>query len=534
MNFVFVFLNAASIALLAHLLGFEVKRRHGVSSAPSLIALTAFALVWSIGSFAEILVRGFAMKLFWRDLTQVGTFFVPAASLLFALSYVGVSPATRRLMAAIIYPFQALPTVLIATDELHHLMRSGRELYVGPTGIATLSVSSTPLGLFFVSFNFVLMAASFAILVLFAFRVARPMRKQLGIVTLGLVLPVFFAVLRVTMGEAFAFGLPISCAFALGSLVLLFGVYKYDFLSLEPIARDRVFDVIDEGIVVWSVDGHVVDLNKAGLRMLSPHLGQSMAGTLPDAGRVEELLRARLGDSSSAESAEKASGGLVFSLDGPGGKGSSHLSLKTHELRSASGSRIGRVGVLRDVTRERQQLEQLKLRAERDGLTGLYNREAFVELVESSMRLRPGISNLLVFDIDDFKGLNDAYGHQAGDMVLKAVCSSCAAFLREGDLFGRIGGDEFAVFLPETCGDKALALTQGLVEGVAALFPLWEKRKLRVTISLGCAELGGVAWEAGSEGFAEAFGRADRALYAAKAAGKNRIVRSAEGHQAEK
>ena len=517
MSFPFVFINLASIVLLGLMFIFAFRRRE-VASTKSLCALMLFGFVWATGSFAELLAHGLAGKIFWRDFTQVGTFFVPPASLLFALSYAGLPPGRSRTAARMLYAFQAIPVILIATDEAHHLIRASSAIYYGPMGSATLAVKTTTLGTIFVSINFLLMAAALAVILLFFFRVAPVMRSQIGIVVLGIALPAIFAAFRVAFGEAFAFGAPISSAFALGCALLLYGVYKLDFLSLEPIARDQAFDVIDEGIVIRSRDGKVVDINRAARRMLAPHLMLPDPGDASLKGKADAFLKEHLDTLPGGTE----SGGVDISLGKGGGKGPRHFNVKANWLANAIGTRIGSVLVLRDITREVQLVEHLKLRAQRDGLTGLYNREALAELFESLAQLRQGPACLFIFDIDDFKVINDTYGHLAGDAILKAVCDRCGGVLRKEDIFSRIGGDEFVVFLPDTDRASAEVLGLRLVRSVGGSEFAVEERSLRATISLGAAMVDrSVDIEASLN---EAVARADKALYRAKSEGKDRFA----------
>lgn len=517
MSFPFIFINLASIALLGLTFVFAFRRRDVVST-KSLCVLMFFGLVWATGSFAELLAHGLARKVFWRDFTQVGTFFVPPAALLFALSYAGLSPERSRMTARILYAFQAIPVLLIATDEAHHLLRSSSEIYYGPMGSASLAVTTTTLGMIFISINFLLMAAALVVILFFFFRVAPTMRSQIVIVVLGIAIPVAFAAFRVAFGEAFAFGVPISSAFAVGCALLLYGVYKLDFLSLEPIARDQAFDVIDEGIVIRSRDGKIVDINKAARRMLAPHLLLSDPEDASLKGRADAFLKENI----DALQGGDEPGGVDISLGKGGGKTPRHFNVKANWLDNAIGTRIGSVLVLRDITREVQLIEHLKRRAQRDGLTGLYNREALAELFESLTQLRQGPSCLGIFDIDDFKVINDSFGHLVGDAILKAVCERCEPMIRKEDIFSRIGGDEFVVYLPDIDRASAAELVRRLVERVGERDFAIEGESIRATISLGAAMVDrAVDIEASLN---EVLGRADKALYQAKSEGKNRFA----------
>lgn len=514
-----MFINVASIFLLIVLMYFEI--RHFTNAASfELGILTFFSLFWAVGSFMELMVPGLQGKLFWRNFTQIGTFFLPVAALVFTLAYSGVARKTLRTIAAIFYTLQALPVLLIFTDEYHHLMRIRCEIYTNPGGISSLSVVSTLLGYIFVSINFLLIMASLCVLAYFIVRVAKPMRKQLSVVAIGMGIPATYAVFRVIFGEQFAYGIPISSIFAVGCAVLLFGVYRFDFLSLQPIARDQIFDVIDEGIIVISGNNHVVDANQAALRMLFPSLLVQQAERSKLMGEIERVLKEYIGEDFGVVGSE----GRNFTLGEDFGHPANHYNIKTHELLNFMGKSIGAVAVLRDVTHEMLQIEQFKLKAEIDGLTSAYNREAFIGLFESARKLKPVSFCLMIFDVDDFKELNDTYGHLAGDMVLRAICACCKKNLRGDDIIGRMGGDEFAIFCPGVDASEAMRVARRILVAVTACKFSHEGKVIHFTISMGIVFLDRKEQNDSSETFIEVFKHADRALYEAKRAGKNRIA----------
>ena len=182
------------------------------------------------------------------------------------------------------------------------------------------------------------------------------------------------------------------------------------------------------------------------------------------------------------------------------------------------------VGQLSDA---REELERL---ASVDFLTGLHNRRCFSDKMRLELtRLeRYGTPfSLILFDIDDFKRINDTYGHNVGDDVLQALGRLTTATVRATDEAYRIGGEEFAVVLPQTRGEEAMVLAERLREGTARLaVPLPDGDAVGLTISLGVIE----AW-AGAHVDRDIFAAADNALYAAKGAGKN-VSRLAQGHDA--
>ena len=167
--------------------------------------------------------------------------------------------------------------------------------------------------------------------------------------------------------------------------------------------------------------------------------------------------------------------------------------------------------------RERAQVVALHDESLTDALTGLPNRRAFDEAIAGMVhgrREHDRCFSLLMLDLDRFKDYNDAYGHLAGDEVLRRTALLLRGALRPGDLPARYGGEEFAVLLPETDPHEARRVAERVVEAFHG--ENWPHRP--VTISAGLAAAGR------DEGAAGVVGRADRALYAAKSAGRDRVA----------
>ncbi|MFO7916664.1 MAG: GGDEF domain-containing protein [Anaerolineae bacterium] len=187
------------------------------------------------------------------------------------------------------------------------------------------------------------------------------------------------------------------------------------------------------------------------------------------------------------------------------------------------------VTLQRDLAKKNAELERLYAEVQNlsitDPLTGLYNRRGFFKAGRSEMERARRYGHTLsaiIFDLDHFKQVNDTYGHATGDRVLEEMAARCESTLRKVDIFGRYGGEEFAVLLPETALEKAKAVAERLRH--AAIRPIeTEEGELTVTISLGVA-----ATRNDTTQLEDLLRRADGALYEAKASGRNRTCLSRE------
>lgn len=165
--------------------------------------------------------------------------------------------------------------------------------------------------------------------------------------------------------------------------------------------------------------------------------------------------------------------------------------------------------------------EQLTLMATTDSLTGVANRRHFLDRAgEELARCQRSETPLclVLLDIDHFKLVNDNHGHQAGDAVLRQLARSIDDMLRGSDVFGRLGGEEFAILLPDTGMSEAIAIAERVRRQIAEREMRHGDLCLRITISLGIAD-----FPADGERVDALYAEADRRLYAAKEGGRNRV-----------
>ena len=171
-----------------------------------------------------------------------------------------------------------------------------------------------------------------------------------------------------------------------------------------------------------------------------------------------------------------------------------------------------------DAEKNRDVLEKQRHKALHDPLTELPNREFYNERAAYEFQRWQRYSRPLtiaIFDIDKFKGINDNYGHQAGDRVLKVISRSIAKRLREVDFFCRFGGEEFVALMPETNIEDAMQVLDKIRAAIANAAFNYKDKPLVITLSVGATE-----FKSGDD-LDSAFVRADEALYVAKSSGRN-------------
>lgn len=194
-----------------------------------------------------------------------------------------------------------------------------------------------------------------------------------------------------------------------------------------------------------------------------------------------------------------------------------------------NGVNIGAFLLVRDVTAEASLLDKYKDKATQsitDALTGLFNRNYFTQYLESQMKTHESFPDeapqksmsVIMMDIDFFKKINDVYGHQAGDHVLKLTSDLMKKSFRKTDVVTRYGGEEFLAILPGTDFKGAAIAADKLRASVESNVFEFEGTKIPVTISIGVAQI-----NLGNETGDQAVARADAALYSSKHNGRNQV-----------
>ena len=283
-------------------------------------------------------------------------------------------------------------------------------------------------------------------------------------------------------------------------------------LELSEERFRQLADAAFETIIIHS-NGRIVDCNDAavGLYALSKAelIGRQLADLVapPHPSAAEDWI---------LHATDKAIEGFHFR-----GTDKVPVEVRSRNIKLKGGMAL--VTAVRDITAHKQIESYLKSLANSDVLTGVGNRRYFLEegrkeYARSKRYAQP--LSLLMMDIDKFKSINDTYGHDIGDIALKALATICVDTIRTSDVFARLGGEEFAAILPCTEIDNAVLLAERLRRRVEAMVTPSSRGDIRYTISIGVAQMLGVD----GEDIESMLSRADRGLYRAKEGGRNRVV----------
>jgi len=470
---------------------------------------TLMAALFNFAYLFELTSSSLEQIKFWLRVEYVPLSFLPAFLLLMCCEYTGIR--LRRTAVAALFAVPITIIVMQATNDAHHLYYETVRLRDDvPFPIVQLEYG--PYFLVHSVFLYGTIAACATLLALRIRKVKSPFRMQLVAMIAGLIVPMSASF--VYLGGESPYGIDLGPVFMSVSYVFhCFALFRFQLFNVAPIARDSVFESMEEGVVVLNANDVVVDYNRSALSII-PGLASGKAGKPLANVLVEQKLAdiLRLGDGSDYE----------FAKDGV----SNHYRIQFSSVRNKKQKPVGKIITFVNITERVRMERRLQQIASEDGLTRLYNRAALLERSGREMRALArtgGSAAAIMFDIDLFKEVNDTFGHEAGDLALMRVADAVRATVRETDVAGRYGGDEFIVFLPNTSAKDARDIAERLRKSVAGSELTAGNRTFRIQSSFGVASVNLSSGDDSRQSLQTLVRDADQALYAAKRSGKNRV-----------
>lgn len=460
----------------------------------------------------ELFVSDAQLMLFFRNLQQIPLFFTPIILFALAREYTGYD--SEKTMLWLIY--LVLPSLyftgLIFSDEWHGYFRESVQVEQ-IWGLTQIKVTQTLQGFIFSTYPIAIGIISGSVMLQHLLVSSKSHRQQHFLFLLAYLIPIvniiLVPVLPTNIPGQMAFG------FSLMGIVLYILYYRYHLLSIWPVAKDRIFDAMKEGVLVIDPDWRLIEINEAARAMLS-----KVSKKADDENTAEKAVYNWISPDEAFLNAvqNKKTFETEWTLAGEHEEDLMHIEARTFPIaRSNSGDEATLI-ILNDITDMKRHEADLVKQATIDYLTGIPNRRYFIDQYQKRLNAEGGTGSLMLIDLDHFKKVNDQFGHQTGDKVLRYFSRLLQEYFTN-ELVGRIGGEEFGVFIHANCQEgvrQAEDFQQHLRER-----PYYtdDERIIHLPMSIGVAEI-----TQETQAIESAYRRADEAMYEAKRAGRNRTV----------
>ncbi|NCB02998.1 MAG: diguanylate cyclase [Spirochaetia bacterium] len=516
MDIIALFKIAICISALASaaLAGYVYHKKGKSLALKYLLYLLLANMVYAVAYFFEISAINVEQIKFFLYLEYIGIFFIPIFWIFIAWSYHPDNPSYNQSLfkkLRLLYLIPIIVNIVVWTNDWHHLIYNDIGLDYN-LSISLIIVDRAP-GFWVINGIIILLYIIGAIRMVFnLIKSEGTHRKQYLLLTMATIPPVLSYTL--ILGQFTPYGLDINpIAFALSGLLLFWGMDNLQLFNILPVAQKLVIEVMRDAMIILDTKGRLIECNlpakmllvddtphlfKVPLSTLNPHLAPLFSHTsdtyeidiaLPDSNEIRTYSIYR-----------------------------SSITDRRNRIR-------GNLYLLHDLTQIHSYVRELEHLASSDGLTNLLNHHRFMILVhEEARRLQEqgfGTFSLIMFDLDNFKAINDTYGHRCGDMVLQQMGELILQQVRPGDFSARYGGEEFIILLHDTPLEEATDFAEKLRLAIEETNFVSHDNELYITSSFGVSTFSpqdGISWEI-------TLNHADTALYMAKDAGRN-VVKS--------
>ena len=474
--------------------------------------LAACCAIYSFFYALEISSSDLELILFWIKAEYIGIAFIPSLIILFILSYTGMIERLPKIITPFLFLFSLSTLIIFYTNPHHCLFYQEISLNVdGPFPIIDFTRGPW-YWLHTLDIGFGILASNFLLMQMWV-GTNKAYRQQITHILLSSLIPWFGFLLY--QFRPIGWNVDINPLFlSLSAVIIFWSLSKHGLFQLLPVARTRLFEELPDGVLVIDSDMRIVDMNEAAKSILEinqPEIGMKAVEALSIWPKLAKMIK-------------PASKGFHIELPREKDDKTMWYKINFMPLEDIGVAPFGQVLIFRDITDGKIFEEKLYNLTITDELTGLFNRRYFMQILdkELSRAKRYGqVFALIMIDLDNFKDINDSFGHNAGDLILKELSSILKTRLRQVDTAARLGGEEFGLIIPETELEDAYTLAESLREIIAGNPVVYESKEIAYTISLGVT-----TYRQGINEVEELLKAADKALYRAKDEGRNRTVRN--------
>jgi len=499
---VYLIALAISICISFALIGYLWQRR--IIAVVPVIGILIAIIFWSSGYIGEQISYDLNTKLFMYNIEYIGIASIPIFFLLFALQYTRLNHliTLRRLILLLIIP--VITILLVWTKELHPLMYQNVSMVIEGNFYSVEAQYGIWFWLF-LSYSYLIIAVSVIILALGLFRYPHLQLNQVLIIVVIVILPVISGVIYVfRLLPSMAYVDWTGPAFAISAICMTYAITRQRLLDILPVARDLAIEMLRDGYVVLDRDSYILDLNG---------VMQTIVG-IPARKAIGKKLPETISRQISLHPDEAAKNEISLNIQGK----QRYYRVHCSPLKKTARKNEGNILLFYDITESKQFEYKLADMATHDYLTGLPNRiilkdRLIVALARAKRNSRKFA--VMVCDIDNFKMINDTFGHLIGDRILQLIATQLNNCMRDEDTLSRIGGDEFVVLLPEISGEKeAVGVAKRILKIFQDKFKV-DDYEINVLLSIGIS-----IYPDNGEDMDTLLKKADDAMYAVKRQGK--------------
>jgi len=467
------------------------------------------AALHSFGYAFELTANTIEEAYVCMQIEYLGISFLPTFGVLAALELTGNHRRLKKSAAASMFAFSFMTLILMHTNNLHNLYYADLSL----TKIGGITIVHVTPGIWykvFMAYVNLAFGAGIAIVAKSIAKAPTDLKPQYWTYLISFLVPgvgnlIYLSGLSPYDLDLVPYGLMIM------GVLLAFGLNENQLFQVVSLAKSKVFDNMNDIVVIINRNNRVIDYNSSLNRVLPgeprDRVGEHLSTVFEAHPQIVDFVMNHVDDETNIALADDS--GRVYKTS----------------IQTVYGRRkrvLAKYLTMSNITAEMNMLQTMKNLANLDALTDIANRRSFYAQAEELLRrCGSGLSiSLIMLDIDCFKAVNDTYGHDAGDMVLREIALLLKQNVRAQDVVARYGGEEFIIIIPGAEADTAVGLAERLRERIAAAEMIYETERIHVTASLGVAE------EICSPDFQveRLVKNADAALYGAKNAGRNRVV----------
>lgn len=483
------------------------KRYNYTDIANYFILYTTTIAIYCFASAFGLTATSLEQIKFWTIIQYVGMPTSVPLGLLFIMKYLGMNITRKRIIALLTIPIISL--IMVATNDWHHFHY--RVFEIDP--ILGFPYVHQEIGIWYMIHGVFTFGCMFVAFLLVVFRwkeTEKAYLPQLISLIIGQLIPMLTAFIYL-IGFTPPGIDPVPMVLWLSSLLYLWAISSSRLFTLMPIAKDTIFNSINDGVIVLDESYRLIEYNQAS-KCMFPRLDKSMFGMDFDRVWFEQS-----GESFPFQLNTACTQEFKLAID----DSERIYQVRTSSLQHANNNK-GLLIIFTDITELKMLQVKLEHQAYYDELTQIFNRRAFFQQCEQNFTRAKENSmpfTIILADVDHFKKVNDTYGHYIGDQLLVHVTKVFQSQLRKDILFARYGGEEFVLALDGYTILEGKELANQLRRFLETQPLITHEGVISVTLSFGVAE----ASKDKEETLYQVLNKSDKALYSAKRDGRNQV-----------